>query len=99
MKYLITILLALFHTTTLLSQLETLKPNLSSNLEYTSIQDSSDGKISIKNSEGRILLEINDEVTGGSLSFPPISTIGNPKRRADHFEKLRQSFVNTGSLS
>ncbi len=43
--------------------------------------DSSEGKIIILNSTGKILLEIIDEESGGSISLPSLSTIISPSNK------------------
>jgi hypothetical protein len=58
-------------------QSQTPKPIKTTYNNIISAEDSSSGKISILNSSGNVLLEINDEANGGSINLPPLSTIGN----------------------
>ena len=58
-------------------QAQTTKPNNADNLNNLSATNGSGGKVSIMNSTGDVLLDINDEVSGGSITFPPLATIVN----------------------
>lgn len=58
-------------------QAQTTKPNKTKNLNSLSTADESGGKVSIMNSTGDLLIDINDEVNGGSITFPPLVTIVN----------------------
>jgi len=85
-------------------QAQTTKPNKVANLNNLSATDGSGGKVSIMNSTGDVLLDINDEASGGSITFPPLSTIDNSTNKLYNLgnvlywnnEPLVQSNTNNG---
>ncbi len=50
---------------------------VSDDMDNVAVQDSSANKIIIKNSNNEIMLELNNEVGGGSISLPPVTSINN----------------------
>jgi hypothetical protein len=46
-------------------------------IDNVAVQDSSADKIIIKNSNNEIMLELNNEIGGGSISLPPVTSINN----------------------
>jgi hypothetical protein len=50
---------------------------VSDDIDNVAVQDSSADKIIIKNSNNDIILELNNEVGGASISLPPLSSINN----------------------
>jgi len=73
-KILFSLVFLIFYINPLYSQSETHKVI---NVTNNSNQDSSDGKISFKDIQGNVILEINEEEGGASISLPPLSAIGN----------------------
>ncbi|MEN8194803.1 MAG: hypothetical protein ABFS12_18425, partial [Bacteroidota bacterium] len=71
-----------------------------------STTDESDSKVSIMNSTGDILIDINDETNGGSITFPPLATIVNSSNKLYNLgnvlywnnEPLTQSNTDNGWL-
>ena len=60
------------------SQSQTLQSKIvSDDMDNVAVQDSSADKIIIKNSNNEIMLELNNEVGGGSISLPPVTSINN----------------------
>ena len=61
-----------------ISQSQTLRSKIVfDDMDNISVQDSSADKIIIKNSNNEIMLELNNEVGGGSISLPPITSINH----------------------
>ena len=58
-------------------QAQTTKPNKVGNLNRISAVADAGDKVSIMNSTGDVLIDINDEAVGGSITFPPLTTIAN----------------------
>jgi hypothetical protein len=60
------------------SQSQTLESKIiSDDMDNVAVQDSAADKIIIKNSNNEIMLELNNEVGGGSISLPPVTSINN----------------------